>query len=93
MITTGTKVKSIRTQTDFYATKPKKIDSKLQHSVATLPPGDQQYLFSPSREMPTLSGTLEGHLIPMAILLGKIQKNIWVNLEFILVVAKLTKQS
>ncbi|KAM8781002.1 protein TALPID3 isoform 2-T4 [Rhynchonycteris naso] len=71
----GTKVKSIRTQTDFYATKPKKTDSKLQHSVATLPPGDQQYLFSPSREMPTLSGTLEGHLIPMAILLGQTQSN------------------
>ncbi|KAM5340520.1 protein TALPID3 isoform 3-T3 [Glossophaga mutica] len=71
----GTKVKSIRTQTDFYATKPKRIDSKLQHSVATLPPGDQQYLFSPSREMPTLSGTLEGHLIPMAILLGQTQSN------------------
>ncbi|XP_045057598.2 protein TALPID3 isoform X3 [Desmodus rotundus] len=71
----GTKVKSIRTQTDFYATKPKKTESKLQHSVATLPPGDQQYLFSPSREMPTLSGTLEGHLIPMAILLGQTQSN------------------
>lgn len=43
--------------------------------TAVLPPGDQQYLFSPSREMPTLSGTLEGHLIPMAILLGKSQQN------------------
>lgn len=75
MIITGTKVKSIRTQTDFYATKPTKMDSKLQHSVATLPPGDQQYLFSPSREMPNLSGTLEGHLIPMAILLGKSQQS------------------
>ncbi|XP_019500277.1 PREDICTED: protein TALPID3 isoform X1 [Hipposideros armiger] len=71
----GTKVKSIRTQTDVYATKPKKTDSKLQHSVTTLPPGDQQYLFSPSREMPTFSGTLEGHLIPMAILLGQTQSN------------------
>nr|KAF6485073.1 hypothetical protein HJG63_007205 [Rousettus aegyptiacus] len=71
----GTKVKSIRTQTDFYATKPKKIDSKPQHSVTMLPHGDQQYLFSPSREMPTLSGTLEGHLIPMAILLGQTQSN------------------
>ncbi|VCW98884.1 unnamed protein product [Gulo gulo] len=70
----GTKVKSIRTQTDFYATKPVKMDSKPQHSVpAVLPPGDQQYLFSPSREMPTVSGTLEGHLIPMAILLGQTQ--------------------
>lgn len=76
MIITGTKVKSIRTQTDFYATKPKKIDSKPQHSVTMLPHGDQQYLFSPSREMPTLSGTLEGHLIPMAILLGKFKQNI-----------------
>lgn len=76
IIITGTKVKSIRTQTDFYATKPVKMDSKPQHSVpAVLPPSDQQYLFSPSREMPTVSGTLEGHLIPMAILLGKSQQN------------------
>ncbi|XP_027957204.1 protein TALPID3 isoform X2 [Eumetopias jubatus] len=72
----GTKVKSIRTQTDFYATKPVKMDSKPQHPVtAVLPPGDQQYLFSPSREMPTVSDTLEGHLIPMAILLGQTQSN------------------
>ncbi|NP_055564.3 protein TALPID3 isoform 5 [Homo sapiens] len=71
----GTKVKSIRTQTDFYATKPKKMDSKMKHSVPVLPHGDQQYLFSPSREMPTFSGTLEGHLIPMAILLGQTQSN------------------
>ncbi|XP_030895708.1 protein TALPID3 [Leptonychotes weddellii] len=72
----GTKVKSIRTQTDFYATKPVKMDSKPQHPVtAVLPSGDQQYLFSPSREMPTVSGTLEGHLIPMAILLGQTQSN------------------
>ncbi|KAB0375292.1 hypothetical protein FD755_013784 [Muntiacus reevesi] len=71
----GTKVKSIRTQTDFSATKPIKVDSKLQHSITTLSPGDQQYLFSPSREMPTFSGTLEGHLIPMAILLGQTQSN------------------
>lgn len=74
---TGTKVKSIRTQTDSYATKPTKMDSKLQRSVAVVPPGEQQYVFSPSREMPTFSGTLEGHLIPMAILLGKTQQNIW----------------
>uniref|UniRef100_A0A8C6FJB7 KIAA0586 n=1 Tax=Moschus moschiferus TaxID=68415 RepID=A0A8C6FJB7_MOSMO len=71
----GTKVKSIRTQTDFSATKPTKMDSKLQHSITTLSPGDQQYLFSPSREMPTFSGTLEGHLIPMAVLLGQTQSN------------------
>lgn len=71
----GTKVKSIRTQTEFSATKPTKVDSKLQHSITTLSPGDQQYLFSPSREMPTFSGTLEGHLIPMAVLLGQTQSN------------------
>uniref|UniRef100_A0A8C5YX30 KIAA0586 n=1 Tax=Marmota marmota marmota TaxID=9994 RepID=A0A8C5YX30_MARMA len=71
----GTKVKSIRTQTDFYATKSMKMDSKIQHPITTPPHGDQQYLFSPSREMPTLSGTLEGHLIPMAILLGQTQSN------------------
>lgn len=71
----GTKVKSIRTQTDFSATKPTKVDSKLQPSITTLSPGDQQYLFSPSREMPTFSGTLEGHLIPMAVLLGQTQSN------------------
>ncbi|XP_057638968.1 protein TALPID3 isoform X2 [Chionomys nivalis] len=71
----GTKVKSARTQTDFYATKPMKMDSKLPHPITTLPHGDQQYLFSPSREMPTVSGTLEGHLIPMAILLGQTQSN------------------
>ncbi|XP_058149341.1 protein TALPID3 isoform X3 [Dasypus novemcinctus] len=71
----GTKVKSIRTQTDFCATKPMKMDSKMQHSFTALPHGDQQYMFSPSREMPTLSGTLEGHLIPMAILLGQTQSN------------------
>lgn len=77
MIIIGTKVKSIRTQTDFSATKPTKVDSKLQPSITTLSPGDQQYLFSPSQEMPTFSGTLEGHLIPMAVLLGKTQQNIW----------------
>uniref|UniRef100_A0A8C5K3T3 RIKEN cDNA 2700049A03 gene n=1 Tax=Jaculus jaculus TaxID=51337 RepID=A0A8C5K3T3_JACJA len=71
----GTKVKSARTQTDFYAAKPMKVDPKVHHSITTLPPGDQQYLFSPSREMPTSSGTLEGHLIPMAILLGQTQSN------------------
>ncbi|XP_035116522.1 protein TALPID3 isoform X3 [Callithrix jacchus] len=71
----GTKVKSIRTQTDFYATKPIKMDSKMKHSIPMLPHGDQQYLFSPSREMPTFSGTLEGHLIPIAILLGQTQSN------------------
>nr|XP_031309647.1 protein TALPID3 isoform X2 [Camelus dromedarius] len=57
----GTKVKSIRTQTDLCATKPTKMDSKLQHSIATLSPGEQQYLFSPSREMPTFSGQTQSN--------------------------------
>ncbi|XP_042538467.1 protein TALPID3 [Dipodomys spectabilis] len=71
----GTKVKSIRTQTDFYATKPMKVGSKINYLKPTLPHGDQQYLFSPSRERPSVSGTLEGHLIPMAVLLGQTQSN------------------
>uniref|UniRef100_A0A8D2AMJ9 KIAA0586 n=1 Tax=Sciurus vulgaris TaxID=55149 RepID=A0A8D2AMJ9_SCIVU len=71
----GTKVKSIRTQTDFYATKSVKTDSKMRRPITAPPHGDQQFVFSPSREMPTLSGTLEGHLIPMAILLGQTQSN------------------
>jgi hypothetical protein len=60
-----------------------KMDSKMQHPTPALPHGDQQYLFSPSREMPALSGTLEGHLIPMAILLGKNQQNMLGNFNFI----------
>ncbi|XP_048217810.1 protein TALPID3 isoform X1 [Perognathus longimembris pacificus] len=71
----GTKVKSIRTQTDFYTTKPMKVSSKVNYLKPTLPHGDQQYLFSPSRERPPVSGTLEGHLIPMAVLLGQTQSN------------------
>lgn len=30
-----------------------------------------RYLFSPSRDVPAASGPLEGHLIPMAIPLGR----------------------
>ncbi|KAM4853238.1 protein TALPID3 isoform 2-T4 [Thomomys bottae] len=71
----GTKVKSIRTQTDFNATRPMKVGSRMNYLKPTLPHGDQQYLFSPSREGPPVSGTLEGHLIPMAILLGQTQSN------------------
>ena len=73
MIIIGTKVKSAKTQTDFHAASRMKMDSKIQHPITALPHADQQYMFSPSREMPTVSGTLEGHLIPMAILLGKTQ--------------------
>ncbi|KAM5273873.1 protein TALPID3 [Ctenodactylus gundi] len=71
----GTKVKSMGTQTDSHTAKPVKMGSKMRHPVTAPPRGDQQYVFSPSREMPASSGTLEGHLIPMAILLGKTQSN------------------
>ncbi|XP_077624848.1 protein TALPID3 isoform X3 [Crocuta crocuta] len=71
----GTKVKSIRTQTDFYATKPVKMDTKPQHSIPTmLPPGDQHYLFSPSREMPTLSGQTQSNsdsMPPTGVIVNK----------------------
>ncbi|KAM4666028.1 protein TALPID3 isoform 6-T6 [Amazona ochrocephala] len=69
----GTKVKSARTQTC----------SRLQKVVTS--PGKQrplyalaqenQYLFSPSRDVPPVCGPLEGHLIPMAIPLGQTQIN------------------
>ena len=45
MIIIGTKVKSIRTQTDFSATKPTKVDSKLQHSITTLSPGVEMFSY------------------------------------------------
>ncbi|XP_076778168.1 protein TALPID3 isoform X2 [Arvicanthis niloticus] len=71
----GTKVKSARTQTDFHATSLMKMDSKPQHPITSPPHADQQCMLSPSREIPTASGALEGHLIPMAILLGQTQSN------------------
>ncbi|XP_052041652.1 protein TALPID3 isoform X2 [Apodemus sylvaticus] len=71
----GTKVKSARTQTDFHATSLVKMDPKTQHPVTTLRRADAQHMLSSSREVPTVSGTLEGHLIPMAILLGQTQSN------------------
>lgn len=74
MIIIGTKVKSARTQTDFHATSLVKMDPKIQHPITTLPRADPQHMLSSSREVPTVSGTLEGHLIPMAILLGKKQR-------------------
>ncbi|NXK48000.1 TALD3 protein, partial [Chauna torquata] len=67
----GTKVKSARTQTCSHAQKvvtgPKK-----QHPVYALTQ-ENQYLFSPKRDVPAGCGPLEGHLIPMAIPLGQTQ--------------------
>ncbi|KAM9061981.1 protein TALPID3 isoform 4-T6 [Sarcophilus harrisii] len=71
----GTKVRSTRTQTDLEMTRPVRTDSRKPHSCSLPTHQEQQYLFSPSREMPSVSGTLEGHLIPMAILLGQTQSN------------------
>ncbi|KAM9147316.1 protein TALPID3 isoform 5-T6 [Pangshura tecta] len=69
----GTKVKSARTQTNS-CTQKIIISPKRQRPLSA-PLKESQYLFSPSREMPDLSGPLEGHLIPMAIPLGQTQIN------------------
>ncbi|NXT40925.1 TALD3 protein, partial [Pelecanoides urinatrix] len=66
----GTKVKSARTQTSRtqkVVTSPRK-----QHPLYALTQ-ENQYLFSPSRDVPAVCGPLEGHLIPMAIPLGQTQ--------------------
>ncbi|XP_039392129.1 protein TALPID3 isoform X5 [Mauremys reevesii] len=69
----GTKVKSARTQTNSCTQKV--IISPKRQCPLSAPLKESQYLFSPSREMPDLSGPLEGHLIPMAIPLGQTQIN------------------
>uniref|UniRef100_A0A8C6IQI9 Uncharacterized protein n=1 Tax=Melopsittacus undulatus TaxID=13146 RepID=A0A8C6IQI9_MELUD len=61
----GTKVKSARTQTC----------SRMQKAVTSPLAQGNQYLFSPSRDVPPICGPLEGHLIPMAIPLGQTQIN------------------
>ncbi|KAF1559920.1 TALPID3 protein, partial [Eudyptes schlegeli] len=66
----GTKVKSARTQTSRtqkVVTSPRK-----QYALHALTQ-ENQYLFSPSRDVPAVCGPLEGHLIPMAIPLGQTQ--------------------
>uniref|UniRef100_A0A8C3T6Z6 KIAA0586 n=1 Tax=Chelydra serpentina TaxID=8475 RepID=A0A8C3T6Z6_CHESE len=69
----GTKVRSARTQTNS-CTQKVIISPKRQRPLSA-PLKESQYLFSPSREMPDVSGPLEGHLIPMAIPLGQTQIN------------------
>uniref|UniRef100_A0A8D0HM77 KIAA0586 n=1 Tax=Sphenodon punctatus TaxID=8508 RepID=A0A8D0HM77_SPHPU len=70
----GTKVKSSRTQTSPYA--PKVVTSPRKQSPHSVPPcQEHQYIFSPSRSAPAVSGPMEGHLIPMAIPLGQTQMN------------------
>ncbi|NXN15676.1 TALD3 protein, partial [Indicator maculatus] len=67
----GTKVKSARTQTSSHT-------QKVVTSPRKQPPlyplaQENQYLFSPSQDVPAVRGPLEGHLIPMAIPLGQTQ--------------------
>ncbi|XP_063189731.1 protein TALPID3 isoform X1 [Chroicocephalus ridibundus] len=69
----GTKVKSARTQT---CSRTQKVVTSLrkQHPLCALAQ-ENQYLFSPSRDVPAVCGPLEGHLIPMAIPLGQTRIN------------------
>ncbi|NXA21969.1 TALD3 protein, partial [Ibidorhyncha struthersii] len=67
----GTKVKSARTQTCSHTLKVVTSPRK-QHPLYALAQ-ENQYLFSPSRDVPAVCGPLEGHLIPMAIPLGQTQ--------------------
>lgn len=65
----GTKVKSARTQTCSHMQKVV-ISPKKQHPLYALTQ-ENQYLFSPSQDVPAIHGPLEGHLIPMAVPLGR----------------------
>ncbi|XP_075609413.1 protein TALPID3 isoform X2 [Balearica regulorum gibbericeps] len=67
----GTKVKSARTQTCSRTQKVVTSPKKQQPFYALAQ--ENQYLFSPSRDVPAVCGPLEGHLIPMAIPLGQTQ--------------------
>ncbi|XP_061199607.1 protein TALPID3 isoform X3 [Neopsephotus bourkii] len=69
----GTKVKSARTQTCSRMQKVVASPGK-QHPLYAVAQGNQ-YLFSPSRDVPSVCGPLEGHLIPMAVPLGQTQIN------------------
>uniref|UniRef100_A0A803XPQ8 KIAA0586 n=1 Tax=Meleagris gallopavo TaxID=9103 RepID=A0A803XPQ8_MELGA len=69
----GTKVKSAGTQTCSHAQKAV-ISSKKQHPLYALAQ-ENQYFFSPNRDVAADCGPLEGHLIPMAIPLGQTQLN------------------
>ncbi|XP_049684653.1 protein TALPID3 isoform X3 [Accipiter gentilis] len=67
----GTKVKSAGTQTCSHTQKVVTSPRK-QHPLYALAQ-ENQYLFSPSQDVPDVCGPLEGHLIPMAIPLGQTQ--------------------
>ncbi|NWH78737.1 TALD3 protein, partial [Piaya cayana] len=65
----GTKVKSAGTQTH---TQKVVTSPKNQHRLFALTQ-ENQYFFTPSRDVPAACGPVEGHLIPMAIPLGQTQ--------------------
>ncbi|XP_008945368.1 PREDICTED: protein TALPID3 [Merops nubicus] len=67
----GTKVKSAKTQTCSHIQKVVTSPRK-QHPLCALAQ-ENQYLFIPSRDVPSACGPLEGQLIPMAIPLGQTQ--------------------
>ncbi|XP_017687226.1 PREDICTED: protein TALPID3 [Lepidothrix coronata] len=69
----GTKVKSARTQTSSHTQKVITSPRK-QHPVYALAQ-ENQYVFSPSQDVPPAYGPLEGHLIPVAIPLGQTQSS------------------
>uniref|UniRef100_A0A8B9FPC0 KIAA0586 n=1 Tax=Amazona collaria TaxID=241587 RepID=A0A8B9FPC0_9PSIT len=69
----GTKVKSARTQTCSRMQKVVTSPGKQRPLYALAQ--ENQYLFSPSRDVPPVCGPLEGHLIPMAVPLGQTQIN------------------
>lgn len=66
-------MKSAGTQTCSRAQKAV-ISSKKQHPLYALAQ-ENQYFFSPNRDVPADCGPLEGHLIPMAVPLGQTQIN------------------
>ncbi|XP_075470905.1 protein TALPID3 isoform X3 [Ascaphus truei] len=66
----GVKLKSAKTQTG--SSPCKAIVTKPRTPERSAPADHEtQYVFSPSREAPSSSAPLEGHLIPMAIPLGR----------------------
>ncbi|XP_030070161.1 protein TALPID3 [Microcaecilia unicolor] len=65
----GVKVKSARTQTGSFPQQMKGSSPPRPYPLTAPFEQDLQYLFSPSKS--SMSGPLEGHLIPMAIPLGR----------------------
>ncbi|NXA79815.1 TALD3 protein, partial [Thryothorus ludovicianus] len=69
----GTKVKSARTQTCSHTQLL--LSSPGRKDPVLAPAQQNQFVFSPSQDVPAASGPVEGHLIPMAIPLGQTQSS------------------